>query len=250
MPVPLTELDAYLRGLLVPERFKDYAPNGLQVEGRPTVARLATGVSASLALLDAALEWGADAVLVHHGWFWNREDPRLVGPKRRRVARLLAADASLFGWHLPLDSHPDLGNNVQLARVLEIVPEGRFGDQDMGWHGRLRAVAPLGIFSERVERALGRAPLTIGDAARPVERVAWCSGGAQGYFPDAVSLGVDAYVTGEISEQHVHLARESGVAFVAAGHHATERLGVQALGAHLAAAFALEVRYFEVENPV
>lgn len=250
MPVPLTELDAYLRGLLAPERFKDYAPNGLQVEGRPTVARLATGVSASLALLDAALAWGADAVLVHHGWFWNREDPRLVGPKKRRVARLLAADASLIGWHLPLDSHPDLGNNAELARVLEIVPEGRFGDQDMGWHGKLRIAEPLGIFSARVERALGRAPLTIGDAARPVERVAWCSGGAQGYFPDAVSLGVDAYLTGEISEQHVHLARESGVAFVAAGHHATERLGVQALGAHLAGRFDVEVRYFEVENPV
>jgi dinuclear metal center YbgI/SA1388 family protein len=187
---------------------------------------------------------------VHHGWFWRGEDGRIVGPRRARVAALLAAEVNLYAYHLPLDLHPDLGNNAQLGARLGLHTEGRCGEQDLVWHGRLEAGEPLHAFQGRVERAVDRPALVIGAPERVVQRVAWCTGGAQGWFEAAIGAGVDAYVTGEISEQHVHLARETGVAFVAAGHHATERFGVQALGAHLAATFALEHRFIDIDNPV
>ena len=239
----LNDLAAALDALLEPARFKDYCPNGLQVEGRAEVHRIVTGVTASAALLDAAIAQGADAILVHHGYFWKGEDPRLIGPRRARIAKLLAADVSLFGFHLPLDIHSELGNNAQLARHLGFVAEGRAGEQDLIVHGRASAVPGL-------ER-LGRVPLVIGDLARPVRRVAWCSGGAQSYFEDAIAIGgIDAFVTGEASEPQYHLARESGVGFIAAGHHATERFGIQAVGRHLADRFGLDHRFVDIPNPV
>jgi dinuclear metal center YbgI/SA1388 family protein len=244
------ELTRYLDELLEAARFKDYCPNGLQVEGRAEVRRLVLGVTASMALLEAALARGADAVLVHHGWFWRGEDGRVTGLRKARLQTLLKHDISLLAYHLPLDSHPQFGNNAQLARLLGWTPEGRFGEQDIGWHGRCGAPKTLSAFTAGLAAVLQREPLVIGDAQRSVERIAWCSGGAQSYLEQAIALGVDVYVSGEISEQTVHLARESGVAYVAAGHHATERYGVQALGKHLSERFGLESEFVDIDNPV
>ena len=244
------ELDAYLDQYLEVARFRDYCPNGLQVEGREAVERIVSGVTASMALLEAAEAENADAILVHHGYFWRGEDPRLTGNRRSRIALLLRAGINLFAFHLPLDAHPEVGNNASLARRLGLVATGRFGEQDIGWHGHADDIATLAALAARVEERLQRKPLVIGDPSRPVRRIAWCTGAAQGYLEDAVRLGVDVYVSGEVSEQTVHLARESGVAYVAAGHHATERYGVQALGAHLAGRFGIEHRFVDIDNPV
>jgi dinuclear metal center YbgI/SA1388 family protein len=244
------DLARYLDGLLDANRVEDYCPNGLQVEGRPEITRVVSGVTASVALIEAAVSAGADALLVHHGYFWRGEDPRLVGTRKRRIELLLDAGLNLFAYHLPLDLHPALGNNAQLAARLGFVTDGRAGEQDLVWYGEPEARCPLAELAARVEARLGRAPMVIGDPAREVRRIAWCTGAAQGYFASALALGVDAYLTGEISEQHVHLARESGVAFIAAGHHATERYGVQAVGEHLAATFGLRHAFIDVASPV
>jgi len=244
------ELAQYLEQLLNASLVRDYCPNGLQVEGRPGVGRIVTGVTASAALIEAAIAEGADALLVHHGYFWKGEDPRLTGTRKRRIQSLLTADLNLFAYHLPLDLHPQLGNNAQLALRLGLKEEGRAGEQNLLCHGSVAAPTTLEAFGEMVERQLGRAPLLIGSPERRVRRVAWCTGGAQAYCENALALGIDAYITGEISKQHVHLARESDVAFIAAGHHATERYGIQALGAHLAERFGLAHRFIDIDNPV
>ncbi|MDR0775722.1 MAG: Nif3-like dinuclear metal center hexameric protein [Azonexus sp.] len=240
----------YLDGLLEPAKFHDYCPNGLQVEGRGELRRVVAGVTASQALLDAAVARDADAILVHHGYFWKGEDGRVTGIRRQRLGTLLRHDINLLAYHLPLDAHPTLGNNAQLAVALDWWPEGRFGEQDMGWLGSADAGDKLAGLSARVARQLGRQPLVIGDPERPIRRVAWCSGGAQGYFEQAIALGVDVYLSGEISEQTVHLARESGVAYVAAGHHATERGGIRALARHLGENCDLICEFVDVDNPV
>lgn len=244
------ELIAYLDGLLQPARFRDYCPNGLQVEGRARIEKLVCGVTASQALLDAAVAEGADAILVHHGYFWRGEDPRVAGIRKSRLATLLRHDINLFAYHLPLDAHPELGNNAQLAQRLDWQVDGRFGDQDIGFLGRTRTASRLDEVAQAVETALGRAALRVGNADRAVARVAWCTGAAQAYFEQAIAAGADLFLSGEISEQTVHLARESGVAYIAAGHHATERCGVQALAEHLGKALAIECRYVEIDNPV
>ncbi len=244
------ELTRYLDDLLEASRFKDYCPNGLQVEGRNEVRRVVFGVTACRALLDAALARDADAIIVHHGWFWRGEDGRVTGLRKARLQTLLKHDINLIAYHLPLDGHPQFGNNAQLARHLGWCAEGRFGEQDMGWFGRCGEPMQLAALSRQMAATLRREPQVIGDPGRAVERIAWCSGGAQGYFEQAIALGVDAYVSGEISEQTVHLARESGVAYLAAGHHATERYGVRALAAHLAERFGLECEFVDIDNPV
>ena len=244
------ELVNYLDGLMMPGKFRDYCPNGLQVEGCSEVTRLVAGVTASQALLDVAVERGADAILVHHGYFWKGEDGRVTGIRRKRMATLLANDINLLAYHLPLDAHPELGNNAQLALRLGWLPDGRFGEQDIGWLGTVAEPCALSALAERVASVLERQPLVVGDEARPIRRIAWCSGGAQGYFEQAIALGVDAYLSGEISEQTVHLARESGVAYLAAGHHATERYGVQALAENLARQFGITCDFVDLENPV
>ena len=244
------ELADYLDRLLQPENFRDYCPNGLQVEGRAEVRRIVAGVTASQALLDAAVARGADAVLVHHGWFWKGEDGRVTGIRRRRLGTLLAHDISLFAYHLPLDAHPELGNNAQLAARFGWQPDGRFGEQDIGWLGRCVDGATAGSLAAALAAGLGRAPLLLGDPGRPVRRLGWCTGGAQGWFEQAIALGVDAFVSGEASEQTTHLARESGVAYLACGHHATERYGVAALAAHLAEQCGLQCEFVEIDNPV
>ncbi len=243
-------LDAYLSDYLQVPDFRDYCPNGLQVEGREEITRLVTGVTASAALIEAAVAAGADALIVHHGYFWRGEDGRITGMRRRRIGLLLEHDLNLFAYHLPLDAHPEIGNNATLAKRLGLTPAGRFGEQNVGVHGTLAAATTLAQFSELISQQVARPPLVIGDAARPVRRVAWCTGGAQGLVEQAIALGVDAYISGEISEQTVHAARESGVAYIAAGHHATERYGVQALGEHLSQRFGLRHRFIEIENPV
>ncbi|CAM2167041.1 radiation resistance protein YbgI [Paraburkholderia sacchari] len=244
------ELELYLNNLLESARFKDYCPNGLQVEGRRRVEKIATGVTASLAFLEAALEWGADAVLVHHGYFWRNEPPQITGRKHRRLKALLANDLNLFAYHLPLDSHPELGNNAQLGAKLGWIGEKRFGDQDLGWMTTLPMPITLAHFSAQVEQTLGRAPLVLGDPDWELRHVAWCTGAAQGFFDAAIDAGADVFLTGEISEPTTHTAAESGVAFLAAGHHATERFGVQAVGAHLAEAFDIEHLFIDIHNPV
>jgi len=244
------ELENYIGQLLSVDCFRDYCPNGLQIEGRNAISRIVTGVTASQALIDAAIAQRADALIVHHGFFWKSENPCLTHTKKTRIAKLLAADLNLFAYHLPLDAHPELGNNAQLALRLGITPTGRFGEQDMVWLGELPQALPLAIFGMEIGRALGREALILGDTQRPVRKVAWCSGGAQSYFHDIATLDVDCFITGEASEFVTHLAHESGVAFIAAGHHATETFGVSALGQHLAAHFGLEHLHIDIGNPV
>ncbi len=246
----LSELDDYIGILLEISRFHDYCPNGVQVEGRAEICRIATGVTASQRLLEAATAWGAEAILVHHGYFWRNEDQAITGIKKRRIAHLLQHDISLLAYHLPLDAHAELGNNAQLAQRLGLLAQGRFGEQDIGWYGGLQTPQTLGQFAAQITDSLRRTPLVIGDGERVLKKIAWCSGGAQGYFEQAVALGVDAFLTGEISEQNVHVAHETGVAFIAAGHHATERYGVQALGEHLAQQWKIEHQFFDMDNPV
>ncbi|CAM3998370.1 Nif3-like dinuclear metal center hexameric protein [Paracidovorax anthurii] len=239
--------------LLQPERFKDYGPNGLQVEGKPRIRRIVSGVTASRALIDAAVDAGADALFVHHGLFWRGQDGRVTGWMKQRLQRLLAHDINLFAYHLPLDAHPELGNNAQLGRVLGFAPaDARFGEQDLGFCAPAD-IADAEALAAQVQAALGR-PVTLvapgdADAARPIRRVAWCTGGAQGYFEAAIAAGADAFITGEISEPQAHLARETGVAFIAAGHHATERYGAPAAAAHVADALGVEHRFIEIDNP-
>jgi dinuclear metal center YbgI/SA1388 family protein len=244
------ELTRYLETLLDLAHFKDYCPNGLQVEGRAEVRKVVAGVTACQALLDAAVERSADTLLVHHGWFWRGEDGRVTGIRRSRLKTLLEHDINLLAFHLPLDAHPEFGNNAQLAVQLDWTPEGRFGEYDLGWYGRARQAFPLGEVARRVAEKLEHTPQVIGDPGRLIGRVAWCSGGAQAWFEAAIALGVDAYLSGEISEHNVHLARESGVAYIAAGHHATERGGVRSLARHLAEHFGIDCEFIDIANPV
>ena len=246
----LDELRDYNASLLQTGLFKDYCPNDLQVEGRAEVGRIATAVTASLPVLKEAIAWGADAILAHHGYFWQNEEATIAGIKKKRIALLLRNDVSLLAYHLPLDAHPQLGNNAQLAKILGLSEQGRFGEQNIGWLGELEHPRTLTQFTQQIGHGLLRTPQVIGDGDKTIRKVAWCSGGAQGYFEAAIAQHVDAYITGEISEQNYHLAHESGVAFIAAGHHATERYGIQALGAHLADRFGLEHCFFDQDNPV
>lgn len=252
MAIALNTLVAELDRHLDAARINDYCPNGLQVEGRAEVRRIVSGVTASQALLDAAVEWGADLVLVHHGYFWKSENPCITGMKQRRLKTLLSHDISLVAYHLPLDLHPELGNNVQLAQRLGLQVEGPLepgNPRSVGLLGSLAEPLAPAEFAARVAQALGREPLLV-DAGLPIRRVGWCTGAAQGYIEQAIAAGVDAYLTGEVSESTVHSARENGISFLAAGHHATERYGVQALGDYLARRFALEHLFIDCPNPI
>ncbi len=238
--------------LLEPGRFTDYGPNGLQVEGRREIRRIVSGVTASAALIDAAVEDGADAIFVHHGLFWRGHDGRLTGWLRARVARLLAADVNLYAYHLPLDAHPTLGNNAQLACRLGLIGQAQFGAQQLGCIGQRAddgAFTDAAALAAHVESVLNR-PVTLVDAGSVgIKKIAWCSGGAQSYFESAIAAGAQAFVTGEISEPQAHIARECGVAFLACGHHATERYGAPAVAAHIAAQHGLAHRFIEIDNP-
>ncbi len=252
MPTLLKDLMDATDALLQPQKFQDYCPNGLQVEGSSHVSKLVTGVTACQALLDQAVAANADALLVHHGYFWRGERPAIVGMKRRRIATLLQHDISLIAYHLPLDAHPQLGNNAQLADILgiELRTGLQPGEHSIGNIGEFDEAMSGGQLTSHIANRLGREPLHIAGRSRQIKSIAWCTGAAQDYIQQAIDAGVDAYLTGEISEQTVHVARESGIHFYAAGHHATERYGVQAVGEYLAQKFGLEHRFIDVDNPV
>ena len=242
------ELEKIVNQQLNSGAFSDYAPNGLQVEGRTEVKTLITGVTASQALVDEAVARNADAILVHHGYFWKSEPAVIKGMKRNRLRALLANDINLYGWHLPLDAHPTLGNNAQLAKLLDIEVKGEV--QPLVFWGELATPLSGEALAQRIEEKLGRTPLHCGDnAPAQIRRVAWCSGGGQGFIDSAAAFGVDAYITGEVSEQTIHSAREQGLHFFAAGHHATERGGIKALGEWLASEHGLDVTFIDIPNP-
>ncbi len=250
----LDELTSYINRLLAIENFSDYCPNGLQVQGQVEVRTLIGGVTACQALLDAAVERQADAVLVHHGYFWKGEDPRIVGIRYQRLRTLLRHNISLLAYHLPLDAHPLYGNNAQLAARLGLTIEGGFGSSGrglaLGCVGTLIEPVSGSEFAARIAATLDRPPLHIPGTAPLIRRLAWCTGAAQSFLESAMEQNVDAFLTGEISEPSVHGARESGLHYFAAGHHATERYGVQALGAHLAERFNLHFVFVDIANPV
>ncbi|MDZ4141675.1 MAG: Nif3-like dinuclear metal center hexameric protein [Methylotenera sp.] len=248
--VKINELAHYTQQLMQVERFNDYCPNGLQVEGKTEIRKIVTGVTASMALLEAAQQANADLILVHHGYFWRNEDARVVGIKRNRLAFLLKNDINLMAYHLPLDAHAEFGNNVQLGRKLGITLKGFTGENDIIAYGDLTKPTRLQDFSAHIEATLQRTPLVIGEPQKMLQKIAWCTGAAQSYMDAAIELGVDAFVSGEISEQTTHQALESGVSYISAGHHVTERYGVQALGEHLAEKFNLQHVFIDIKNPV
>ena len=243
------EIEAYLNTLLDVGRFRDYGPNGLQVEGKPEVRRIVSGVTASRALIEAAVAVRADAVLVHHGLFWKGHDGRVTGWLKQRLELLLAHQINLFAFHLPLDAHPELGNNAQFGLRLQWRADARFGEQDLGFIGSAGGAMTAVELGAALKQQLGREPTVIAGDGRPLRRIAWCTGGAQGYFEAAIAAGADAFVTGEISEPQAHYARETGVAFFACGHHASERFGAPAVAQHVAERFGLEHRFIEIDNP-
>ena len=249
MSIQRHDLLAHFDALLQPGDFKDYGPNGLQVEGKSTIARIVSGVTASRALIDAAIAARADAIFVHHGLFWRGMDGCVTGWMKQRLQRLLAHDINLFAYHLPLDAHPELGNNAQLGRRLGWQADQRFGEQDLGFCAPAAFAGAAGL-AAHVQGLLARSvTLVAPEDARPIRRVAWCTGGAQGFFEAAIAAGADAFITGEISEPQTHLARETGVAFIAAGHHATERYGAPAVAAHVARQLGLEHQFIDIDNP-
>lgn len=246
----LNDLVSSLNHYLHPENYHDYAPNGLQVEGRQEARRIVTGVSANLELIRAARELSADAILVHHGWFWKREDPRITGVRRMRIGELLDGDISLIAYHLPLDDHPEVGNNVLLGNALGFIPEGRFGEGNLGWIGQPEEAMEASSLAKRVERILGRKPLLVGPADRFVTRVAWCTGAAQDMLEEAAAAGANCFISGEISERTTAIAAELGVPYLSCGHHATETFGIKALGEWVAKKHGLEVTFVDIPNPV
>lgn len=243
----IDELNAYLTQFLQPERFNDYCPNGLQVEGKSEIKKIVTGVTASMNLLQAAQQANADAILVHHGYFWRGETLPITGIKKQRIAFLLQHQLNLFAYHLPLDMHPEIGNNVMLAKQLDLTVDSWV---DMLALSELKKAQTLSRFVELVEEKLNRKAVVIGDLSRSIKRVALCTGAAQGYIEQAAAANVDVYLSGEISEQTVHVAREANVSYISAGHHATERYGIQALGSHLAEKFGIIHEFIDCDNPV
>jgi dinuclear metal center YbgI/SA1388 family protein len=256
--VTRAELLATFNSLLQPERFKDYGPNGLQVEGKTKVRRIVSGVTASLGLIEAAAAWQADAIFVHHGLFWRGQDGRVTGWMKQRLALLLAHDINLYAYHLPLDAHPELGNNAQLGRLLGLAPHageaGRFGESGLGFMGRSlgEVFAAADSLAAHVSAVLGRQVVLVDRPAgstAEIQQIAWCTGGAQGYFEAAIEAGADVFITGEISEPQAHYAREMGVAYIACGHHASERYGAPAVAAHVAEKHGLLHRFIDIDNP-
>lgn len=242
-------ITAWCDDFLQVSAFKDYAPNGLQVAGRDTVKKVVGSVTASLAAIQYAAEQNADLLLVHHGLFWKSEPPTITGWKHRRIAALIRHDINLAGYHLPLDAHPEVGNNARLAALMDWQIDKQSGEQNLLMFGRPAQTQNGGQLIAALSEKLGRTPVYAGDTSKPVRTLAWCTGGAQGFFQEAVDLGAEAFITGEISEAQYHLAKETGTLFVSAGHHATERYGIQALGARLQTQFGVGFCFFDEQNP-
>lgn len=245
-------LSEFLDQCLQPERIKDYCPNGLQVEGKSEIMHLVTGVTASQALIDQAIEHHADGILVHHGYFWKGEDPCITRMKKQRLTSLLLNDINLYAYHLPLDIHPELGNNAQLAKIMGV---GQCTGLEQGnplsiaMQGQFSTAVTLGELTQRLYQGLNRQPLVEGDSSKSIKTLAWCTGGGQGFIDQAAEQGIDAFVSGEVSEKTIHTAREMDIAFIAAGHHATERYGVKALGEHIARECQVKVSFIDIDNP-
>jgi len=251
--VNVTQLNAiveYCNDRLRINEFNDYCPNGLQVEGKSDVSRIICGVTACQDLIEAAIEKKADAILVHHGYFWKNESAVITGIKRQRIQRLLEHGISLLAYHLPLDAHPDLGNNVTLAQTLNLQVNGH-AENGLLWNGELTTPLLANEFAAHIELCLKRKPLHLSSKSKqPIKTLGWCTGGAQHYIEEAAAMGLDAFISGEVSEQTFHLAQELDIHYFAAGHHATESYGVQALGAQLASRFKLDVEFVDITNPV
>ncbi|KKO46071.1 metal-binding protein [Arsukibacterium ikkense] len=247
------QLTNLLAALLQPERVRDYCPNGLQVEGKQQIKRIVTGVTASQALIDAAIAWQADAILVHHGYFWKNEAPEITGMKKKRLQALLAHDINLFAYHLPLDIHPQLGNNAQLGKILNATSVNALASVEPAgvvMLGELSEPQPLSELAALLQQQLGRPVLAhAAGSGKRVRQLAWCTGGGQGYIEQAAAAGADLFISGEVSEQTIHVSRELDIHFIAAGHHATERYGIKALGEYLSANYPLQVQFIDIDNP-
>jgi dinuclear metal center YbgI/SA1388 family protein len=244
-------LSEYLETYLLTTEYKDYCPNGLQVQGKEQIKKIVCGVTASKELIEKAIDAKADAIIVHHGWFWKNDDPRITGQLYERLKLLMSHQMNLFAYHLPLDNHAEVGNNVQLAKILNINIKGQHPQNQMVWLGELeQKKITLEEFGQHLAKTLNREPLIIGDLTKKIKKVAWCTGGAQHYFKDAIDLNVDVYISGEISEPTFHLTKEFNVAYISAGHHATERGGIIALGEHLQTELGLECQFIDIPNPV
>ncbi len=250
--VDRNEVIKFLADELKISLIRDYCPNGLQVEGQPGISSIVSGVTASQALIEAAIDLNADTLLVHHGYFWRNENECIVGPKQKRIRLLLEHDINLLAYHLPLDCHPELGNNIQLARILDFKPVGRFGENDIGWLGEMNRpdISTVGELAFLIEKRLNRKPLLIGNPEQKLKTIGWCTGAAQDLLPDAFLNNANVFLSGEISERTVHEAREYGIAYLACGHHATERYGIAALGNLLAHRFGVQHQFVEIDNPV
>lgn len=249
-------LETALDDLLDSSRFTDYGPNGLQVEGRPEINRVITAVTASLRAIEAAVAGGADALVVHHGIFWNHQSPVLRGHHLKRVRALLEAGVNLYAYHLPLDHHPEVGNNAPVLRGLgveDLEPFAEAKGATIGWKGRLPEPRPAAEFLSALRSLYGleeTAPLhAFLEGPDPVRSVGICSGGAQGALGTAIAEGLDAFVTGEISEYNLHLAREEGIHHVSVGHHVSERIGPRLLADWLEREQGLEARFLDFPNP-
>ena len=246
------ELEQYLNQLLNIHQFKDYAPNGLQIEGNTETRVIVSGVTASQLLIEEAIDLKADTILVHHGYFWPSEDPRLIGMKGKRIRSLIKNDINLMGYHLPLDAHPELGNNAILGKELglkNIKPIQADDPLCLIFSGELINPISSQEFSKHLATVLGQTPIVSHDSTR-IQNIAWCTGGAQSYLNKVIGMGFDAFISGEISEHTVHTARENHIVYFGAGHHATERYGIQALGAHLANQFEdLTIHFVDIPNP-
>ncbi|KIP78860.1 Nif3-like dinuclear metal center hexameric protein [Vibrio hyugaensis] len=248
------QLEKILNEKLSPQLIKDYAPNGMQVEGKSEIKRIVTGVTASQALIDKAIELEADALLVHHGYFWKGEPEPIRGMKGKRIRSLIKSDINLYGYHLPLDIHPELGNNAELARLLDIEVEGGLEGhpQSVALFGRLKQAMTGTDFANKINHVLNREPLHIApdNAEKMIETVGWCTGGGQDFIELAAQHGLDAFISGEISERTTYTARELDIHYFSAGHHATERYGIKALGEWLAQEHGLDVTFIDIDNPV
>jgi len=245
----LIDLIALLDNKLTPWQFSDVAPNGLQIQGKPYINRILVGVTASQSLIDEAIAIKADAILVHHGCFWKNEPQIITGIKKHRIQTLLSHDISLIAYHLPLDAHVEVGNNAMLAKLFDWQVTGQSGEQNLVWHGTTEATVAK-KFANQISQTLSQPTQLLGDATKKIHHIAWCSGAAQSYFSDALALDIDAFVTGEVSEYNYHIAQESGVVFIAAGHHATERYGIQALGNWLSNTTDITIQHSMQHNPI
>ncbi|WWO95333.1 MAG: Nif3-like dinuclear metal center hexameric protein [Candidatus Dasytiphilus stammeri] len=246
-----TELEKLINQKLNSANFHDYVPNGLQVTGREEIKNIITGVTACQALINQAVAYNADAIIVHHGYFWNNELPLIKGIKRQRIKTLLLNDINLYSWHLPLDAHPKLGNNVQLAKLLDIQVQGEIVPL-LYWGNFLQPLTSESLIT-RITAKLGRTPLYCADkehAPDLINSIAWCTGAGQKFITEAANFGVDAFITGEASESTIHSARENKLHLFAAGHHATERGGIQALTKWLEKKYSFNINFIDIYNPV